>query len=475
MKLSYDPADNEAFWSALHGIPGYPEGEEIPLRTILVESGALFRLPEVLEKASPNSKKDILVVMDATPMRRSPEDLKLLILRLLRDAGWTPRPLVLLPDIKGEVHTDMAHIGGVKTRVQAGIPVLSIGSGVVTDITKHACFLFEKETGAHIPYVVYQTANSVSAYASNMAPVFIDGVKRTLPSRYPDAIVSDLETLRDAPHEMTAAGVGDMLAIFISFPDWYLAHRLGMDPHYQELPQFLLAGMDEILLDYSSDIRLGDLQGMAVLSKLIHIGGLCMSLTHATTPMSGYEHVISHYLDLMNEKAGRPLAIHGSLVGVSTLVCSQAYRIFLEEFNPQDVRPDDCFPDMEEMRHRLFETIAQVDPSGRAGEECWRDYQLLLERWSEQRASLERFLTDWPNIKVDLQKLSRSPEVIRKIMQNAGLSLRFADLTPPVSKDDARSAFLNAPYTRRRLTLGDLLIFLNWDRQALWERVAANE
>jgi glycerol-1-phosphate dehydrogenase [NAD(P)+] len=232
--------------------------------------------------------------------------------------------------------------------------------------------------------------------------------------------------------------------------------------------------MDEILLEYSSEIRTGGLPGMSVLSKLIHLGGLCMSLTHATTPMSGYEHVMSHYLDLTNEMAGRPLAVHGSLVAVSTLVCSQVYRFFLEDFNPQDVRPDECFPDMARMHQGVLESISQVDPSGKAGEECWRDYQLLLERWSEQRTSLDKFLSDWPEIKVDLQNLSRPPEVIRKIMQEVGSPLRFAELTPPVSMQDARSAFLNAPFTRRRLTLGDLLIFLNWDRQSLWERVSAN-
>jgi hypothetical protein len=34
-----------------------------------------------------------------------------------------------------------------------------------------------------------------------------------------------------------------------------------------------------------------------------------------------------------------------------------------------------------------------------------------------------------------------------------------------------RFAFLNAPLMRKRLTLGDLLIFFNWDRPALWERI----
>ncbi len=164
----------------------------------------------------------------------------------------------------------------------------------------------EQESGERLPFVVYQTANSVSAYTSNMAPTFVEGVKRTLPSRYPDALVCDLETLRDAPRAMTVAGVGDLLAAFVSFPDWVLANRLGLDPGYTPLAQELMGPLDEIFLEEAPPIRSGSLEGMATLAKLIALGGLAMSLSHATTPMSGYEHVISHILDLLAESRSRP-------------------------------------------------------------------------------------------------------------------------------------------------------------------------
>jgi hypothetical protein len=34
-------------------------------------------------------------------------------------------------------------------------------------------------------------------------------------------------------------------------------------------------------------------------------------------------------------------------------------------------------------------------------------------------------------------------------------------------------AFTHAPLIRHRLTLGDLLVFLNWDTDDLWKRVSA--
>src|SRR5262249_44569635 len=142
-----------------------------------------------------------------------------LLLRTLQAADLRVETLELEPDVTGQVHTDMPHIHAVQRRLRDGMALLAVGSGTVTDVAKHAAYLFERAGGSRLPFVVYQTANSVSAYTSNMAPTFLDGVKRTLASRYPDALVCDLETLRDAPRAMTVAGVGDLLAAFVSLPD----------------------------------------------------------------------------------------------------------------------------------------------------------------------------------------------------------------------------------------------------------------
>lgn len=471
MKLRFDPAEQERFWDAIRRIPGYPVGDQIPLKTMLIESGALFRLPSVLDALSEKSQGEVLVVMDPTPMRRGSDSLKPLVLDVLRNAGWQPNTLVLEPDSSGQVHTDMPHIEWVKARIQAGSPVVSVGSGVVTDIAKHACYLYEQETGIAIPYVVYQTANSVSAYTSDMAPVFIEGVKRTLPSRYPDALISDLETLRDAPREMTVAGVGDLLAAFVSFPDWYLAHQLGMDPKYTELPHALMDGMEELFLSNAEEIRLRSLPGMALLAKLIHLAGLAMSLSHATTPLSGYEHVMSHILDLHNEQAGMPLAQHGSQVALTTILGSMAYEAFLDQFEPAEVVVERCFPNAERIRLHILNEFAKIDPSGKAGEECWSDYRVKLERWSEQGSSLEGILANWPQIKQRLQTLARPHETTLRILQAVEAPTNFEALIPPISESSAKFAFFNAPLMRYRFTLGDMLLFLNWDREALWERI----
>lgn len=470
MNLVYDPGDKR-FWDTIRSLDGFPTKDDIPLQEMIFESGALLRLPQILAPLGGGRPAAALVVMDPTPMRRAGEDLKAHLLQVLRNAGWEAQPFILEPDQSGQVHTDFPHIEAVKGAIQPGVLVLGVGSGVVADITKHACHLYEQEGRGHVPFAVYQTANSVSAFTSNMAPIFVDGVKRTLPSRYPETLICDLETLCDAPYDMTAAGVGDMLAIYVAFPDWYLAWKLGMDPSYTTLPQALLGPMDDILFFWSEEIRKRTRRGMEVLAKIIALGGLCMSLSHATTPLSGYEHVMSHILDLIGEKKGAALAQHGTQVALTSIVAAQAYEFFLNVFNPQDVMLDKCYPSKADMERRVTEAFAEIDPGGQAGRECWADYSVKLEHWQEARPALKTFLADWPPIRKELERLTRSPRRLKDLLHAIAAPVTFTDMLPPAGEAEARFAFLNAPLMRKRLTIGDLFIYFGWDRQALWQRI----
>jgi glycerol-1-phosphate dehydrogenase [NAD(P)+] len=409
--------------------------------------------------------------MDETPMMRTGENLKELILRTLRNEGWEIQAAWMRADESGQVHTDMPHIREVQASFSRGCSVLSVGSGVVTDITKHGCFLYGQATGESIPFVVYQTANSVSAFTSNMAPTFVDGVKRTLDSRYPDALICDLETLRDAPAEYTAGGIGDMLAVFVSFPDWYLAHCLGMDSTYSELAKNLVGPLDKILLAHAEGIKNGEMESVAVLAKVISLGGLAMSLSHATTPMSGFEHVLSHILDLQAEINHAPLTVHGSQVALATLAGTEMYHRFLSDFVPASVKIDDCFPTMDSMKERIFMNFGTIDPSGKAGAECWADYQQKLEKWHAHRADFEVALKDWDSLRAELLKETRSPGFILQILQKAGAPVLWSQLKPAIDEKQAHFAFMNASLMRKRLTLGDFLIFTQWDRESIWEDI----
>jgi glycerol-1-phosphate dehydrogenase [NAD(P)+] len=470
-KLPYDPADGVKFWEEIRKLPGFPMHEIMPIKHMIFESDALFKTTEILKSVGAIQDAPLVVVMDESAMRRDGADLKSQALDTLRKDGWQVRVCTMPSDESGQVHTDMPHIQMVQESLNPGCAVLSIGSGVVTDIAKHGCFLYQQATGEKVPFVVYQTANSVSAYTSNMSPTFVDGVKRTLDSRYPDALICDLETLRDAPMEMTVGGVGDMLAVFVSFPDWYLAYRIGMDSTYSELAKNLVGPIDKLLLEHAEGIRSGNMESVAMLAKIIALGGLAMSLSHATTPMSGFEHVMSHVLDLQAEIEHTPLAVHGSQVALATLAGAEMYRSFLTDFDPLALNLDDCYPTMDLMKTRIESGFAEIDPSGKAGAECWTDYSQKLEKWHAHRKDFESVLKDWNSVRALLEAETLSPEMIQKILQAVEAPTRWSQLNPPIDEKGARYSFMHASLMRKRLTLGDLLIFTSWDRETLWNKI----
>ena len=135
--------------------------------------------------------------------------------------------------------------------------------------------------------------------------------------------------------------------------------------------------------------------------------------------------------------------------------------------------PAQCYPTAEAMRARIASAFATVDPSGRAGAECWADYQIKLEAWSSHRAEFEAVLREWPAVRAELERDARPPERLAEILRAIDAPLTFAELVPPASEAQVKFAFLNAPLMRKRLTLGDVLLFVNWDRQALWQQVWA--
>jgi glycerol-1-phosphate dehydrogenase [NAD(P)+] len=475
MMLQFDPGNLETFKTQIRGISGYPFGEHLPIKEMVFESGALWRLPDWLSAAGIRADQPISVVMDRTPMQREGKQLKELILQVLSQAGTQFEVIWLEPDGTGQVHTDFARIDFVKARLQENSAVISVGSGTVTDIAKHACYMYQQENNIQpLPFVVYQTANSVSAYTSNMAPTFVDGVKRTLPSRYPDVLVCDLETLRDAPSSMTVAGVGDLLAAFGSYADWWLAYRLGLDSTYTEFAQTLMGPLDEIFLEQAVGLQSGSLESMAILAKLIALGGLAMSLSHATAPLSGYEHVISHVLDLVAEQQQRPLAQHGTQVALATLLTTSAYETFLNEFEPAEVNIENCYPTEAQMKKRIELAFYPLDSKGRVAAECWSDYKIKLEAWHAQRSNFEDALRDWPDVGDHLRSLVRPPEVVENILHAISSPVSFLDLVPSPTESEVQFAFRNAPLIRHRFTLGDMLTFLDWDQETLWEQVNKN-
>jgi glycerol-1-phosphate dehydrogenase [NAD(P)+] len=403
----------------------------------------------------------VIVLTDATPMRRGAVDLKSDVVRRLSSA-FDVRHVVLGAD-RTELHADERALTEANEAVRGAGCVVTVGSGTITDIGKEATHRV-----AGIPLVVVQTAVSVNAFSDDMAVLLRDGVKRTVPSRWPDALIVDLQVIADAPPEMTRAGYGELMAMFTAPADWYLATAIGMDDTFDPGVVDLFRDGGPALLEAAPLIARGDRDALGTLARLMTLSGIAMGVAGRTAPLSGTEHLISHLIDMAAEHAGTPLAFHGAQVGAAATVVARIWASVLASFDPSPLLTDRSVPDDEHMERRVRSAFLSLDPSGRVADECWRDYRRKLERWRVADDAVAGFARDWPRHRAALSRLVAPPGVIADALATAGAVDSFADLRPPVSTDVVRWAVLDGHLMRDRFTVADLCHLAGaWEATAL--------
>ena len=460
--LDIDPCDVEHLKQWLARRPDARTLRPITLKAVMIGSDAIFRLGEALKIAGATGT-DALLVIDPTPMKRDSEDLKSLVMEILRRTGFAARVVSLPVDGYGRVQADFDNVQRVKSALVSSTAVVALGPGTIADVSKQACFEWEQEGGGHVPLVVCQTANTVTAYSASMAVLERGGVKHTWPSRYPDVLISDLQTLANAPRRLSVAGLGDCCPIFVSYADWYLAHLLGFEPLYTEAPLDLFHNLDKIFLESAEDVGKGTLKGAESLAKVIVLAGIAQSIVGMSRPFSGLEHVVLHLLDdVVAPHTGRSLPLHGAQAGAATLLAAAAYEEFLDNLNLAKFHRNSLLIDEHSARRRLISTFAPFDPSGALADAFWAEYETKVTIWNRNQDRVRDFLADWDSgeTRRKVKSLVRPTRTVAEILRKADAPLTLEDLQPPIPIDEYRFAFINAPFTRQRFTLLDLLHFL---------------
>ena len=141
----HEPVDMGGLEDLVKGWEDHGKLPKLGLKEVVVGPDAILKLPAVLEGLSPEPLGEVVFVVDGTPMRRGGEDLKPMVRRLLEREGFEVRVVALGGDERGVVHPDFREVETVKGNIRPGVPVVALGSGVITDIAKHACFTYEQE------------------------------------------------------------------------------------------------------------------------------------------------------------------------------------------------------------------------------------------------------------------------------------------------------------------------------------------
>ncbi|NMB91205.1 MAG: sn-glycerol-1-phosphate dehydrogenase [Chloroflexi bacterium] len=465
--FQFDPGDYPAFQAKVRGVVPHDPFAGSALREIVLQEDGIFELPALLRRIAPGLS-DVAVVMDKTPMYRAGASLKPLVLQLLTQNGYQVTVIKLEGDAYGIVHPDFERVEVVRQQVRPGMIVIGLGSGVIADICKYACFMVDQANPGRspVPLVSIPTANSVPAFSSSLAIISRDGVKRTWPTRLPDAILYDLQTLRDCPHPLTLGGLGDMCAMYIASVEWYLGVALGVVAD-SPASRAILNDARALLVQHAAAMGEQSLAGMEILAKILTLGGLAMTFAGDSTPMSGYEHGMAHLLDMSAGHFQRSIRNHGSQVAVGGIYVLIGLETFLARFDPATVVVDRCYPDFEVMEARIRGVFAEIDPSGAMGAECWRDYHKKLVAWQKVRPGFERLLENWDEVRQAMQRLLLPARTYAGMLHAAGHPMTFAELDVP--EEQVHWAYRHAYMLRKRLSTTDLLVFMNW-MDARWEQ-----
>ena len=432
-----------------------PQGVLPPchIRSIVIGDDVLGGVAEHARALAPNRGRCVLLV-DPVRIRRGSSDVKDVVESALRQHFTVER--AVLDDGTPTLHASDEVLDAATEAVRGAAVVVTVGGGTVTDIGKWAC-----SRDALIPLVVVQTAASVDGFTDDVSVVLRSGVKRTLPSRWPDVIVSDVATIADAPGVMNRAGYGEMVSMFLAPVDWFLAGRLGLDPKFHEGPVQLLATASAGVERWSPGIAQGESASVRGLVGALAVRGITTGISGSTAVLSGAEHLVSHMLDVRHGLRGERTGLHGAQVGVGSLVAAAAHELFVRRLDGGG-RPEVPDADRVWWRARVGEAFDHLDPSGAVAAECWRDVERKLDTWSTARDEVTSALGSWPSWRDEVTARATPIEVIASRLASAGAVLRFEDLDPVVAPETAHWAVSCTPFMRNRFTVVDVLALLGW-------------
>lgn len=210
--------------------------------------------------------------------------------------------------------------------------IVGIGSGVIQDLCKYVAFY------KGIRYHIIATAPSMDGYASSGAAMILGGMKVTASCRVPEAIIADVDVLKDAPMDMIQAGYGDILGKYSCLNDWKLNHII----HGEYFCQSVHDLMFDMLLsvkDLGPQLLQREPEAVKLLMEALAGAGIAMALVGNSRPASGSEHHLSHYFEITGILHGESYFPHGIDVVYSAVLTQQMRDQLLAMGKPTAIVP----------------------------------------------------------------------------------------------------------------------------------------
>ncbi len=322
--------------------------------------------------------------------------------------------------------------------------IVALGAGTLCDLAKHAATRLGK------PSILYATAASMNGYTSGITALKVRGLKRTTPCDPAVAVFADPEVVATAPPRMAAAGLADFLSKCSSASDWRAAHYL-RDEYYSPKAMVFYEGTVERVLEAAPGVGRAEPAALAVVLEALLLSGLSMLAAGSSSPASGGEHLISHYLDMKSALYGTPHDLHGAQVGVGTLHCLGLWEQILA-LDPASLDADALAaaqPDSDEIRAWIEE-----DWSPAVAAEVLAQWELKALPPDALRGEIARFAAGFDALQGSVRKDYLPPAPVAGAIRAAGGPVTPDELNAPV--EEFHKGVQRARFIRNRFTVLDL-------------------
>jgi len=374
----------------------------VAIDDVVVGKGVIARLPEFVAKYG---AKKPFILADCNTYKAAGEA----VADILKTNGIAYSSYVFQNDA---LEPDEEAVGSAVMHFDSGCDlIIGVGSGVINDIGK----ILSNVTGRK--YIIVGTAPSMDGYASATSSMSMDGLKVSLNSRCADVIIGDIDILKQAPEHMLKAGLGDMLAKYVSIAEWRIANIITGEYYCERVAQLIRTALKKCVDNAEGLLKRDEAAVQAVFEGLV-IGGVAMAYAGVSRPASGVEHYFSHVWDMRGLEFGTQVDLHGIQCAMGTMKAVELYEAvkgmtpdrekafaYVEAFDPEQWN--------EQLRHFLGNSAETMI----AQERKERKYDK-----STHPARFQKIVDNWDAILQILAQELPSAETLSKVMDVIGIS-----------------------------------------------------
>ena len=409
----------------------------VAIDEVVVGKGVIARLPEFIEKYG---AKKPFILTDRNTYAAAGEA----VTGILKEKGIAYSSYVFQKDA---LEPDEEAVGSAFMHYDAACDlIIGVGSGVINDIGK----ILSNVTGKK--YIIVGTAPSMDGYASATSSMSMDGLKVSLNSRCADVIIGDIDILKLAPEHMLKAGLGDMLAKYVSIAEWRIANIITGEYYCERVAQLIRTALKKCVDNAEGLLKRDEAAVEAVFEGLV-IGGVAMAYAGVSRPASGVEHYFSHVWDMRGLEFGTQVDLHGIQCAMGTMKAVELYEAVKSVVpNKEKAFAAVAAFDVEQWNAQLRQFLGNSGETMIAQEKKERKYDKTTHP-----ARYQKIVDNWDAIQKILAEELPSAAELSKVMDVIGISKNLA--TIGVDAECAKMTFKTTKDIRDKYVLSRLA----WD------------